>query len=899
HNLGEFYTPPELTRQMIAETYQFGAVTLDPACGSGTFLVELQAHILASDHSLNDKVVALGNIFGFDVSPLAILVSKANIMLGIASLAEYNTPLNVYLCDFLFPDIESLDQNAQEIPHLRDPPEVDLLIGNPPWLVLNGIASITYKQQVKDLARDLGIMMGGKHATHTELVALFFYQGAKCYVKEGGRVFFVATAGLLSGDQHSKFRQFVGFRNPFAWIFDQDVFRIHSICLGVEKGFQALPDRVKVAVIPFKVTAENGGVVFEKGPGVTYIPYNLQEIHSDTDLVKRLIPQDEVLRILPPGKSGYYDQFFQGASFVPRQFLFIDIIDSGAEFVSIRPNTSLQQKPPWDFLPYREAQVEAEYVFDVAKSLDLVPFKLLKTTPAFLPIERESLAYFPEDLKPLAKAHFNLLETLYQKHHKQGASITHLWERINYNKGVTNFLQAGKIKVIFPGSGGMVKAAIVQGDVLVDTSCYYLSTDDIEEAYYLTGILNSPSISRDLQQRGATGAGGGLRHMHKKPLEYPIPRYDESNPLHKNICELAQKCEIKVHELVSRLKNQEDPVLGTRSIQNRIFQSLKDLLEFLDARVVNLIAGTGRLLPQGTSKYQKLFLNGAALYPRNLLFVTTLRKKKGVTIVQPNQYLMQKAPWDFFPFEEARVEPEYLFQVAKSTELVPFRLLATNSAFLPVSRDDMQFHLELLAPLARAHFAQLCDEYANHAKKDASITDLWEAINYNNKLANPHQLQKLKVIYAASGSLVKAAVVNEEVIVDTTCYYFTPASRDEAYFLAGILNSQSISHDIQKKGATGAGGGLRHVHKKVLEYSIPEFNEQVPLHQRIAEQARLMEEKVNLLIEAENLVPLRPHRLQNKIFLDLGEDFRALDALVLTLITQSPFGGGPENDRGR
>ncbi|HMF32863.1 MAG TPA: N-6 DNA methylase, partial [Candidatus Lokiarchaeia archaeon] len=322
HNLGEFYTPPELARQMIQETYQFGTVTLDPACGSGTFLVELQAHILASDHALDEKFAALANVYGFDVSPLAVLVSKANILLGIADLVWHNIPLNVYLRDFLFPNIESLDQNAQEIPHLRDPPEVDLLIGNPPWLVLNGIASITYKQQVKDLARDLGIMMGGKHATHTELVALFFYQGAKCYVKEGGRIFFVATAGLLSGDQHSKFRQFVGFRNPFAWIFDQDVFRIHNICLGVEKGLQHLPDRVKVAVYPFKVSAENGGAVFEKGPVVTYIPYNLQEIHSDNDIVKRLIPQDEVLRILPPGKSEYYDQFFQGASLVPRQFLF-------------------------------------------------------------------------------------------------------------------------------------------------------------------------------------------------------------------------------------------------------------------------------------------------------------------------------------------------------------------------------------------------------------------------------------------------------------------------------------------------------------------------------------------------------------------------------------------------
>ena len=38
---GEFYTPPSLARLMVHETYQFGQVVLDPACGSGTFLVEL------------------------------------------------------------------------------------------------------------------------------------------------------------------------------------------------------------------------------------------------------------------------------------------------------------------------------------------------------------------------------------------------------------------------------------------------------------------------------------------------------------------------------------------------------------------------------------------------------------------------------------------------------------------------------------------------------------------------------------------------------------------------------------------------------------------------------------------------------------------------------------------
>ncbi|GAG87987.1 unnamed protein product, partial [marine sediment metagenome] len=41
HSMGEFYTPSYLARKMIIKSYDFGDKVLDPACGSGTFIIEL------------------------------------------------------------------------------------------------------------------------------------------------------------------------------------------------------------------------------------------------------------------------------------------------------------------------------------------------------------------------------------------------------------------------------------------------------------------------------------------------------------------------------------------------------------------------------------------------------------------------------------------------------------------------------------------------------------------------------------------------------------------------------------------------------------------------------------------------------------------------------------------
>jgi SAM-dependent methyltransferase len=125
HNLGEYYTPDWLALHLLQRTAPelFETPTpecesqlrqrvlntrfLDPACGSGTFLVlliarlrELGRDLLLPESELLDAI--LQNVVGFDLNPLAVLTARVNYLLAIADLLphrEQNIVLPVYLAD--------------------------------------------------------------------------------------------------------------------------------------------------------------------------------------------------------------------------------------------------------------------------------------------------------------------------------------------------------------------------------------------------------------------------------------------------------------------------------------------------------------------------------------------------------------------------------------------------------------------------------------------------------------------------------------------------------------------------------------------------------------------------------------------------------------------------------
>lgn len=123
HNLGEYYTPDWLAERLLnmLEGGKFKGDPdkrlIDPACGSGTFLViaikkirEYAADRMLPESQVLDKI--LSNVVGFDLNPLAVISARTNYLLALGDLLQHrkgDIDIPVYLCDSIMTPQEGND----------------------------------------------------------------------------------------------------------------------------------------------------------------------------------------------------------------------------------------------------------------------------------------------------------------------------------------------------------------------------------------------------------------------------------------------------------------------------------------------------------------------------------------------------------------------------------------------------------------------------------------------------------------------------------------------------------------------------------------------------------------------------------------------------------------------
>jgi hypothetical protein len=113
HDLGEYYTPDWLAEHVLNKIGYDGNPDkrlLDPACGSGTFLVmainRIKEWFEENRHACGFREAELikkilNNIIGFDLNPLAVMAARTNYLLAIRDLLKFasGVEIPVYLCD--------------------------------------------------------------------------------------------------------------------------------------------------------------------------------------------------------------------------------------------------------------------------------------------------------------------------------------------------------------------------------------------------------------------------------------------------------------------------------------------------------------------------------------------------------------------------------------------------------------------------------------------------------------------------------------------------------------------------------------------------------------------------------------------------------------------------------
>lgn len=128
HDLGEYYTPDWLAERVLTQINEprflmpegdYGQGPnlrrlrrlLDPACGSGTFLVlairALKEHCRRQEMNEGETLeVILRSVVGIDLNPMAVLAARVNYLLAVADLLPWRkgpVEIPVYLADSILP----------------------------------------------------------------------------------------------------------------------------------------------------------------------------------------------------------------------------------------------------------------------------------------------------------------------------------------------------------------------------------------------------------------------------------------------------------------------------------------------------------------------------------------------------------------------------------------------------------------------------------------------------------------------------------------------------------------------------------------------------------------------------------------------------------------------------
>ena len=414
----------------------------------------------------------------------------------------------------------------------------NVLIGNPPWVAFRHM-SADLQDRFRGLAKDENVYVGGRFATQNDLAALFTVRAAALYLRAGGRLGFVLPMAALTRGQFGNLRtgKFTSVKLAWdeVWTMDESVqplFPVPScVLLGRKRGVPA--------ALPDNVTAYGGSLPLRDAP---------EEIADRWLTANRIVAAPTVGRF--KGGSPYRASFRQGASLVPRMLSLIRRKPVGRLGVNrsappVESQRSSQEKPPWKDLPGIENNVEAEFLRTVLLGESIVPYRLFRPFEGVVPVSASGTVLSAKDAADLGYG--GLLGWLRKAEAVWNANADSrgksLADQFNYYGKLTTQFPIRPLRVVYAKAGTQPAACIIRdANAIIDHKLYWSAPATEDEAGYLTAILNSEAArvrAEQYQSRGQFGA----RDFDKVLFNLPIPTFDRSNKLHRDLARASAKAE--------------------------------------------------------------------------------------------------------------------------------------------------------------------------------------------------------------------------------------------------------------------------------------------------------------------------------------------------------------------
>jgi hypothetical protein len=245
----------------------------------------------------------------------------------------------------------------------------------------------------------------------------------------------------------------------------------------------------------------------------------------------------------------------------------------------------------------------------------------------------------------------------------------------------------------------------------------------------------------------------------------------------------------------------------------------------------------------------------------------------------------EKLPWRSLSGIEHRVEAAFLHPVLLGESILPYRVFRPFEGVVPAMPDGAILDSSAAANrgFSGLHGWMSAAEAvwdANAESGDMTLTERW---NYHNELGAQFPIGRLRVVYAASGTIPAACLLRcSNALIEHKLYWTSFAQKGEALYLASLLNSETVrsrTADLQSRGQWGA----RDFDKVVFTLPIPRYDAATSLHTDLADAAQEAETVAAAVSLSENVGFRRARALIRSALAEAGVAAR-IEALVTRLL---------------
>jgi SAM-dependent methyltransferase len=418
----------------------------------------------------------------------------------------------------------------------------DVLIGNPPWIVYRHL-SAEMKDRLREALQSYNLWVGGSLATHQDMCALFWARGAERYLRASGTLALVLPYAALNAPVFAALRdgsmQGVRVAITGGWglervwpIFGaQSGSSTTSTCVLFGARDHAAPPPLElerwVGILPRRDASE-------------------AEATEALDHIRAAWPRPRTLISASP----YRRRFRQGATLTPRRFFLVEHVASGRlqsrrEAPRVRGRVGSLDKRPWTTVEPPEGPVERGFLRRIALGESIAPYRSLRLVTGVVPMEDGSIltavSADAQGNRGLA-AWLRDAEAKWNEHCNKaadGSPRMTLTQSANHLGKLIAQSSRTPIRVLYTKAGTRLSACWIEDeDVVIDHKAYWSVANSVDEAAYITAVLNTRIVLdrvKDLQPVGQRDA----RDFDNLVWTLPIPEFDSNEALHVDLAAAA------------------------------------------------------------------------------------------------------------------------------------------------------------------------------------------------------------------------------------------------------------------------------------------------------------------------------------------------------------------------